>query len=300
MPRAAAAATPPTPSTVPSAKSDTEARPLAVVCSFSILADITRNVAGAAASVTSLVGTDSDAHVFEPTPTAVRSVAAADVVVVNGLGFEGWLPRLIATAGFRGPVVVASTGVATRRRNGSDDPHIWQDLGRGAQMARTIATALQQRRPGLGAVIEARVSAYMAGLAALDRNVREQLAAIPRQRRRVVTAHDAFAYFGAAYGVDFSAAQVLGTGGDASAARIGALLQQLRRHEVQAIFAENIADARLIERIAHDSGVAVGGRLYSDALSAPGTSADSYARLVAHNAATIVAALRGGASSRPA
>jgi len=267
--------------------------PLRVVASFSILADMAREVGGDAVEVTALVGPDADAHVFEPRPADVRRLAGADLVVVNGLGFEGWLERLVAASGYRGPVQVASAGIAPRLLGAGPDPHAWQDLALAQRYVANLRDALARARPELAAVFEARAADYTARLRNLDREVRARFDAIAPAQRRVITSHDAFGYFGAAYGIEFLAPQGTSTDGEASAAAVARLIDQIRGERVRAVFIENISDPRLIERIAREGGVHVGGRLYSDALSRPGTAADTYLRLFDANARTLATALRG-------
>lgn len=267
--------------------------PLRVVASFSILADMAREVGGDAVEVTALVGPDADAHVFEPRPADVRRLAGADLVVVNGLGFEGWLERLVAASGYRGPVQVASAGIAPRLLGAGPDPHAWQDLALAQRYVANLRDALARARPERAAVFEARAADYTARLRNLDREVRARFDAIAPAQRRVITSHDAFGYFGAAYGIEFLAPQGTSTDGEASAAAVARLIDQIRGERVRAVFIENISDPRLIERIAREGGVHVGGRLYSDALSRPGTAADTYIRLFDANARTLATALRG-------
>ena len=269
------------------------ARPLKVVASFSILADLVREVGGTAVEVVALVGPNADAHVFEPSPADVRRLAGADLVVVNGLGFEGWMDRLVRASGHGGPVTVASAGVAARRLGRGADPHAWQDLANTQRYVVNLRDALSRARPALAAEFGQRAAQYNQRLQELDRDVRARLDAVPRSRRRVITSHDAFGYFAAAYGIQFLAPQGVSTDSEASAAAVARLIDQIRRHDVRAVFVENISDPRLVERIAREGGAAVGGRLYSDALSPPGTEADTYLKLFAHNARTIASALAG-------
>lgn len=285
-----------------------------LVASFSILADMLRELAPVDAEVGTLVGPNADAHVFEPTPAAGRRLARADLVVVNGLGFEGWIDRLVKVSGFRGPVLVASRDIEPLRRPrapqdsghhgqdhahghahgpGSADPHAWQDLRRGRRYAVTIAAALRARWPERTADLQAREADYLRRIDALDAQVRGWLAAVPRTERRVITAHDAFVYFGAAYGVDFLAPRGWTTGSEPSAAAVAQLVRQIRAQQVRALFLENISDPRLVERIARETGARVGGTLYSDALSAPDGPAGTYLKLVEHNARTLATALAG-------
>lgn len=268
-------------------------RPLRVVASFSILADLVREIAGGTVTVSTLVGPNADAHVFEPGPDDARRLAEADLVVVNGLGFEGWLGRLVSASGYRGPVVVASQGVPARQQGRAPDPHAWQDLSHGQRYVQNLRDALLRLRPALGNIIGPRSTRYIQELAALDLDVRRRFARIPPAKRRVLTSHDAFGYFGAAYGIEFLSVQGMNTDSEALPSVVAGLIEQIRRQKVRAIFIENITDPRLMERIAKESGASVGGHLYSDALSPPGTEADTYLKLFSHNAATIEAGLGG-------
>ena len=295
-------------------------RPLRVVASFSILADLAAQVAGPVAEVSALVGPDADAHVFQPSPADVRRLAQADLVIVNGLGFEGWLTRLIGSAGYRGPVLICSDGLKPRAAPveggpdhaghaqghghshaqggaGAPDPHAWQDIANARHYVARIRDALVTARPAQAELLRRRAAAYDAELAALDRRIRADFATLAPQQRRVVSSHDAFGYFAAAYGLEFLAAQSWNTDSEPSAADIARLIRQIRRQQIRAVFVENVSDARMVQRIARETGAVVGGTLHSDALSAPGGMADSYLKMMSHNAATLLAGLRGPAAA---
>ena len=295
-------------------------RPLRVVASFSILADLAAQVAGPVAEVSALVGPDADAHVFQPSPADVRSLAQADLVIVNGLGFEGWMTRLIGSAGYRGPVLICSDGLKPRAAPveggpdhaghaqghghshaqggaGAPDPHAWQDIANARHYVARIRDALVTARPAQAELLRRRAAAYDAELAALDRRIRADFATLAPQQRRVVSSHDAFGYFAAAYGLEFLAAQSWNTDSEPSAADIARLIRQIRRQQIRAVFVENVSDARMVQRIARETGAVVGGTLHSDALSAPGGVADSYLKMMSHNAATLLAGLRGPAAA---
>lgn len=279
-----ASASPPGPGASPG-----PARPPRIVASFSILADMVRTLAPADAQVSALVGPDADAHVYEPRPADGRRLAEADLVVVNGLGFEGWIDRLVKVSGYRGAVVVASRDLTARR---GGDPHAWQDLAQAQRYAATLAEALVARWPQRRAEIDARAADYQRRLAALDGQVRAWLEPVPRAARRVICAHDAFGHFGDAYGVDFLAPRGWSTHSEPSAAAVARLIRQVQAQRVRALFLENISDPRLVERIARETGARIGGTLYSDALSAPGGPAATYLDMMAHNARTLATALR--------
>jgi len=274
--------------------------PLPVVVSFSILADMVRQVGGPHVYVTSLVGPNSDAHLFDPTPADARRLAAAKLVVVNGLGFEGWINRLVKSSGYRGPVTVASRGIksipmaAQKKDDGhghshsSADPHAWQNLSNAKRYVENIKVALTQAMPAQAATFEARAADYLRQIDALDQSTRSRIGTVAPERRRVITSHDAFGYFAAAYGVKFYPLQGLSTGSEASAADVARIVNEIKKNKVTAIFAENISDPRVLERVARDSGAVVGGTLYADALSMPGTQADTYLKMFEHNVSTIV------------
>ncbi len=272
------------------------ARPLQVVASFSILADMAREVAGDAAQVHSLVGANADAHVFEPTPADAQRLARADLVIVNGLHFEGWIERLVRSSGYRGTVVEATRGIEPRRAGRGVDPHAWQSLAHAQRYVENIRAALVAAAPAHAAAIDARAAAYRQRLAALDASARTAFAAIPPEQRRVVSTHDAFGYLGEAYGITFISPRSWNTDSEASAAGVAAVIRQVRQHQARALFVENITDRRSIERIAQETGAQVGGTLYSDALSPPGAGADSYLRLYEHNVKVIAAALQAAAT----
>jgi zinc/manganese transport system substrate-binding protein len=264
-----------------------------VVASFSLLADMAQELAPAGVQVTALVGPNADAHVYEPSPADGKRLAQADLVLINGLGFEGWIERMVKVSGYRGTVAVASQGI--RPRTGGHhgaDPHAWQDLTLARRYATNISAAFTQLWPVQRDEIARRGADYMARIDGLDKQVREWLGAVPRAQRRVITSHDAFGYFGAAYGVDFLAPQGWNTHSEPSAAAVARLIRQIKKDGVRAIFIENISDPRLVERIAREGGVRIGGTLYSDALSKPDGPAPTYLRLIEHNARSLAAALQ--------
>jgi zinc/manganese transport system substrate-binding protein len=218
-------------------------------------------------------------------------VARADVVVTNGLRFEGWIDRLIASSGYRGRVVVASAGIVPLQVGGGADPHAWQSLVNGQRYAQNLRDALVAAAPARTAEINERAAAYQARLIALDQDTRSRIAALPESRRRVITSHDAFGYFAAAYGVRFIAPRGWTTGSEPSAETVARIVRQARQTQASALLVENISDPRMIERIAREAQVKVGGELYSDALSPPGTAADTYLRMFEHNVRTLLDAM---------
>ena len=265
---------------------------LKVVTTFTILGDMVRNVGRENVALTTLVGPDADAHVYEPTPADARRLAEADLVIVNGLGFEGWIDRLITVSGYKGPVVVASEGIAALTGAESQpDPHAWQDLANGRLKVANIARALAAADPARADGYRRRAEAYDRELAALDRDIRGRLDAFPADRRKVITSHDAFQYFGRAYGIDFLAPVGLSTESEPSAGEVAALVRQMQDEGIHALFVENITDPRLVEQLARETGAVIGGRLYSDSLSGPTGPAPTYLDMFRHNAGEIARAV---------
>jgi zinc/manganese transport system substrate-binding protein len=272
-----------------------------VVASFSILADLVRNVGGARVDVAVLVGRNNDSHAFEPSPADSRRVADASLVVVNGLGLEGWLDRLVRAAGGKVPVVVASVGVRPRAgevdetRFGHDragvDPHAWQSVDNVERYVANIRDALIKVDPAGKEAYAANAGAYLARLGALDREIRSILARIPADRRRVITSHDAFGYFADAYAIEFLAPEGLSTDAEPSARAVARIIRRIRSERIPALFLENVVDPRLLRQIARETGARIGGTLYSDALTGPDGPAPSYIDMMRSNVRELAAAL---------
>jgi ABC-type Zn uptake system ZnuABC Zn-binding protein ZnuA len=263
-----------------------------VVASFSILGDMVRQVAGPLAEVHTLVGPGGDAHVFEPRPADAQKLAQADLVVLNGLHLEGWLDRLIQASGFKGRRVVASEGVTPRLLDGHPDPHAWQSLRLAATYVRNIQSALKAVRPQEAARIDQQAGRYLADIQALDTRVRAQIGALTAAQRRAVTTHDAFGYFAAEYGVTWLAPRA-GPPRKKSRPRMWRVVRELRAQHVRALFLESAGDPRLMQQIAREAGVRIGGELYADTLSPAGGPADTYLHLFEHNVKTMLQAMRG-------
>ena len=317
--------------------------PIAMVATFSILGDMVKRIGGEHVDVTTLVGPDGDTHVYQPTPADARAISEARILVVNGLGFEGWLDRLIDASDFRGVRVMATDGIepimfgdehdpgdshkvrteedehdhdrethagsATHdhdddheeeahaeaghdhHHHGAFDPHAWQSLGNAVAYVDNITAALARADPVNATDFYQNRAAYVAEIEALDVEIREIVARVPADRRTIVTSHDAFQYFGRDHGLEFVAPQGLSTESEASAKDIVRLIRQIRERGIRAVFIENIADPRLLERIADETGAAVGGTLYPGALSGPDGPAPTYLDLMRHNAMTLAQAL---------
>ena len=290
---------------------------LPVVASFSILGDFVREVGGERVAVTTLVGPNGDAHVYSPTPADAKAVAAAKLIVVNGLKFEGWLPRLMRSAAAKGTLVTATKGVtpieadedhddhgkddhgkkgahAHGHDHGGDDPHAWQNVANAKIYVANIRDALVAADPEGRAAYEANASAYLAKLDAVDAEVKAAVARIPAERRKAITSHDAFGYFAKGYGIEFIAPQGVSTEAEASAKDVARIIRQIKAQKIPAIFLENVTNPRLIEQIARETGAKIGGRLFSDALSDANGPAGTYIAMMKHNISQIEKALAAG------
>ena len=297
------------------------AEPLKVVASFSILGDMVKEIGGKDVAVTTLVGPDGDAHVYEPTPQDAKALGEAKVLVENGLNFEGWLPRLVKTSGFSGETVIASTGVKPRELtpdeeameaaeeahehggeahaeahddhdHGHVDPHAWQNLANGEIYAKNIMDGLAKADPEHAKDYRERGDAYIAEMKELDKKIRAEIDQVPESQRLIVTSHDAFGYFAQAYHVKFIAPQGVSTEAEASAQDVAKIIDQIRAQKIRAVFVENISNPRLIEQISRETDAKVGGALFSDALSPKDGPAPTYLDMFKNNADEIVKALK--------
>jgi len=279
---------------------------LPVVASFSILGDFVRNVGGERIALTTLVGPDGDAHVYSATPADAKNLVAAKVVFVNGLGFEGWMDRLVKASGTKAPIVTVTRGIKTRRMEGGHahdhghghshaetDPHAWQSVANAKIYVANIRDALSKADPAGKADYEANAKTYLEKLDALEKEIRAAVEGITKARRRVITSHEAFNYFEAAYGIDFVAPQGVSTESEASAQDVAKIIRQIRAQKIPAVFLENVSDARLVKRIADETGARIGGTLYSDALSGASGPAPTYIDMMRHNLRQFADALTG-------
>jgi zinc/manganese transport system substrate-binding protein len=264
---------------------------LNVVASFSILGDLVKNVGGDKVDVATLVGPNGDVHVYTPAPSDAKKNADARLLVMNGLGLEGWLPRLVQSAGSKATIVTASNGIAPLQLGSDADPHAWQSVANVRIYVANIRDALIAADPADAAVFRANAERYLGELNALDAEVRAAIAKIPPERRKVITTHNAFGYFAAAYGVTFVAPVGVSTESEPSARDIATLIQQIKAAKIPAVFLENLGDDRLIRRIAAETGAKAGGTLYSDSLTDEKGPAPTYIALVRHNIKALTSAL---------
>ena len=282
------------------AVSGARAAGLEVIASFSILGDLAHQIGGERVSVHTLIGPGQNAHAYEPRPSDARRIKSAGLVILNGLGFDDWLPRLARASGYQGALLVASDGIRPLAMHGEHDghahhehtdPHAWQDVANVRVYAANIAAALIAADPAGADTYRANAARYHAALDALDADIRAAIARLPQERRRVVSSHDAFGYFARAYGLIFLAPVGAAGYSKPGARDVARLIEQLRNEKAPAVFIETIIDPRLIERIRAESGAAIGGTLYSDALSPAEGPASTYLAMMRHNLDTLMKAL---------
>lgn len=275
---------------------------LPITASFSILADIVRVVGAERVNVTSLVGPDEDAHVFEPRPSDGKTILASKLVVINGLGFEPWASKLIKSAGYKGELVVASKGIQALKMkdskahaghsHGENDPHAWQNPNHVMLYAKNIASALSKIDPNGASLYQANAESYVKSLQQLDGWIKEQINAIPRAKRKVITSHDAFGYLAAQYDITFLAPQGVSTEVEPSAKQMARLIKQIQTEKIRAVFVENMSNPKLLAQLSQEVGVKVGPSLYADALSSADKPGSSYLNMMRHNITSLVAGMK--------
>jgi zinc/manganese transport system substrate-binding protein len=284
-----------------------DAAQLKVVASFTVLGDLTQQIGGDDVSVTTLVRADGDTHVYQPTPNDAKALKEADVIIINGLGFEGWMSRLIESSGTKAPVITASQGIAKtltmaekeeeghhdhHHHHGSTDPHAWQSLTNGRVYVKNIAAALQKADPANSKDYAERASKLDAELAALDTWVEKEIASVPAEKRRVITTHDAFGYFADAYQVTFLAPTGFSTDDEPSAKEMKNLIQQIQSGKTRALFLESMGNPNIIKQLAAETGAVVGPALYTDALSTENGPAATYQKMMQYNVTALVKAMQ--------
>lgn len=275
-----------------------------VVVSFSILADLVKNVGGDDVRITSLVPAGGDAHVYQAKPSDAKTLQSAQLVVINGLGFEGWMERLVRSSGYKGTFVVATKGIKALaapheehhghhhgHKHSNVDPHAWQDVENVITYVRNIRDGLIQIDPARKTSYDERAKAYVAQLEALHGSIKTQLSSVPRDQRKLITSHEAFRYYADAYDVDFYAAQGMNTEAQPSAKTVAKLIENIKAKKVKVLFFDTLSDQRLVQRIASETGASFGGTLYADALSVSPPAA-TYITMMQHNTQQLVSALQ--------
>jgi zinc/manganese transport system substrate-binding protein len=261
---------------------------ITVTASFSILGDLVRAVGGDRVTVTTLVGPNEDAHVFEPKPADAKTMVRTQLLVTNGLGFEPWATKLAKSTGYQGANVVASTGVKAR----PSDPHAWQNPNNVELYVRNIAAGLAKVDASGAAIYQANADAYVKELQTLDAWAKAQFADILVVKRKVITSHDAFGYFGAHYQITFIAPQGVNTEAEPSAKQVAQLIKQIQREKIKAIFVENMSNPKLLAQLSKDASATIGASLYADALSGPDQPGATYLQMMRHNVTQLAAGMR--------
>ncbi len=275
------------------------AKTLNVVTSFSILADVVENVGGDHVDVTNLVGPNGDPHDYEPAPQDAIALHKADVTFLSGEGLEGWFARITKAAnGAKAPVVV-SKGIKTHEfdEDGKKvtDPHVWNSVGNVMIWVDNIEKALVKADPQDAAYFQKNAHDYKLILQTLDDSIRKQIAQTPKSARKILTSHDAFGYYGQAYGVQFLAPLGVSTESEASAKDVADLISQIKAEHVHIYFLENSNDSRLVQQIAKATGAKPGGELYPESLSEKNGPAATYVELMKYNTALMVQAMKEAA-----
>jgi zinc/manganese transport system substrate-binding protein len=271
-----------------------QAKPLVVV-SFSILADIVRTLGQDLIDVQAVVGANQDTHVYEPTPATSQLILQADLVIINGLGFEKWFENLIQASGYQDKIIVASDGIKPLTLGSTTipvfDPHVWNDVANVKMWVHTILVALQTLLPQHKQILSHNAAKYLKELSDLEAWIHQQFKGVPPENRKVITAHDAFHYFECAYHIAMLSPQGLSTEEEPSAFVIARLIKQIRAENISSLFVENMMSPRVIQQIAAETGIKIGGTLYSDALSST-PEADTYLKLMRHNVTLLTAVLK--------
>ncbi len=282
------------------------ADPLPVTASFSILGDLVRVVGGDRVNVTTLVGPNEDAHAFEPKPSDAKTLLQSKLLVINGLEFEPWAKKLAASAGYKGESLVASKGVkplameeeahdshaAKGHHHDEVDPHAWQNPENVILYVRNIAAALAKADPASAPTYQANAGAYVKELQTFDTWAKAEFAAIPADKRKVITSHDAFGYFAAKYQIKFLAPQGVSTDAEPSAKEVAELIRQIQREKIKAVFVENMSNPKLLTQLSKDAGATVGASLYADALSSADKPGATYLKMMHHNVTQLVAGMK--------
>lgn len=250
-----------------------------------------KELGGEYVTVVNLVGRNSDAHMYQPKPSDAVAIASADLVVFNGLEFEGWIARLTKNSGYKKQQLVASEGVDAMTNGKEVDPHAWQSFQNIRVYIQNITRTLRVLRPQYASEFTQRQQAYLSTLNELKKHLTAQFSKIPIDKRIVVTSHDAFGYLGREFNIRFLAPVGLSIEVEASAEDVATVINRIREQHVNALFIENMTNPRLLQRIAVETNVAIGGRLYSDALSEVDGPAGTYLKMMRHNVESLITAL---------
>lgn len=270
---------------------------LFVVTTTSIFEDMVKNVGADKVFTSSIVPVGSDPHIYEPRPSDVRMVASADIIFVNGLNLEGWILELIRNSGTKAPVITLTRGInplKSSQYENAFDPHVWMDASLGLMYIKNIVEALQSADPVHALIYEREFERYVQVIEETDSFIFESIASIPPEQRLLITSHDAFAYYGKRYGLDLSALMGISTEAEPQTSDMIRVARQIKQRKIPAVFIESTINPKLLEQIAKDHQIDIGGELYSDSLGPEGSGADSYTGMLRYNTDVITRALSQG------
>ena len=274
-----------------------QAQPLKIVASFSILADIVKEITGAYGHVSSLVGPNGDAHIYQPTPTDVKILGQSDLVFVNGFHLEGWIDRLIENSGYKGKKIIVTQGITPlmiKKSGNADipDPHCWHSIKHVKIYAENIYKALIEKDKKNEQGYKKQFDVFIKKLITLEEWIKGEFKKIPGYKRIIITAHDAFEYFGKEYGLQLYAPMGVSTEAEPTPKDLCRIISMIRQNHIKALFAETTTDKKIIRQIAKETNINVGGELYSDALSDLKGPASTYLKMMRHNVSVLLHALK--------
>jgi ABC-type Zn uptake system ZnuABC Zn-binding protein ZnuA len=276
------------------------AQKLKVVSSASIFNDMVKQIAGDLVENKGIVPIGGDPHVYEPTPSDASLVSKADLILINGMTFEGWINEVIDNSGTKGKTILITEGVkpiASEQYKNSMDPHAWMDASNGLIYIKNIYNALIEADPINKGIYLKNYRAYEEKLRKLDQYIQEQINTIPKQQRILITSHDAFSYYGNKYGLKLNAIMGISTEADAQTSDITRVTSAIKESGVPAIFIESTINPKMIQQIAKDNGVSIGGELFADSIGGEDSEGPTYFDMLKHNTDTIVKALTAKGNS---
>jgi len=275
-------------------KSSQAQQKLKIVATASMIADMAKNIAGDKMDVVCIVPIGGDPHTYEPTPRDVKLVVSGDIILMNGLTFEGWLTELIKNSGTKAKTYTVTKDInaitAVDHAN-STDPHAWMDFTLGYQYILNIKNALIENDPDNKVYYEARHDAYLEQLKAADKYVMNKIKTIPEARRILITSHDAFQYYGRRYGIRLEAVMGVSTDAEIKISDRTRLDKVIRASKVPAVFIESTINPKFLEQVSKDHNIVIGGELYADSIGDEDSDAPTYIDMLKHNTDVIVAAL---------
>ncbi len=271
-----------------------ETRPLKIVATATIMADMTKNIVGDQSVVHCIVPAGADPHVYDPTPADAKLIADADLIIQNGLTFEGWLSELISNSGTKAKVITLTEGVdviGSLDYTNSNDPHAWMNAANALVYIKNIKDALVEINPKNEEVYNFNYGVYKQQIEQLDNYILKEIQKIPENRRILITSHDAFQYYGKKYGIRLEAIQGTSTEAEAQTSDIIRLTKTIKENNIPAVFIESTINPKLLKGLAKENDIVVGGELFADSLGDEESEAATYLDMLRYNTDVIVAAL---------